>query len=113
MTDSSQKQDIRIPNLPWDRMVDDLGYATPTELTFRQTLISNLQKNFGDEGCVVPSLSSADITVIQNNQVVNPATNVLEYTVKAGTMVYNSTNDTLMVCIYSAGVPTFKTVTVT
>ena len=111
--DNQITQNVRIPNLPIDKMVDENGKATPSEETFRQTLITNLQTNFGNEGCVVPSQSAANITVIQNNQAINVDTGVLEYTCKGGTLLYNTDADSLMVAILSGGIPTFKTVTVT
>ena len=111
--DKQITQNVRIPNLPIDKMVDENGYASPSELTFRQTLLTNLQTNFGNEGCVVPSQTAANITIIQNNQVINPVTGLLEYSCKGGTLIYNTDANSLMVAILVGGVPTFKTVTVT
>ncbi len=101
---------IRIPNLNVGRLVDEKGMATLEEIAFRQTLISSLQQNAGNEGLVAPSQTTANITVIQNNTLPQPSG---EYTCQGGTLIYNSTNDTLMVAILVGGVPTFKTVTVT
>ena len=47
MSASTGDSIVRIPNLPLDKMVDENGRATPSELTFRQTLVSNLQTLFG------------------------------------------------------------------
>lgn len=113
MTDFSQNQTDRIPNLPLDKMVDEQGSATPTELTFRQTLVSNLQLLFGAEGCVVPSQSAANIATIQANTVINPATGLPQATTQAGTLLYNTDANSLMVAILVGGLPVFKTVTVT
>lgn len=98
---------IRIPNLPTGPLTKQDGYPTDDELVFRQTLVSSLQANFGSEGCVAPSQSSTNITAIQNNVLPNG-----QYSCAPGTIIYNSTNDTLMVSILVAGVPTFKTFTV-
>lgn len=101
---------IRIPNLNVGKIVDEKGMATLEEIAFRQTLITSLQQNAGNEGLVMPSQSAANILVIQNNTLPAPSG---EYTCQAGTFVYNTTNDTVMVAILVAGVPVFKTVTVT
>lgn len=114
-----QAQQIRVPNLPLGAMVDDNGNATAGESIFRQTLIRSLQQNFGNEGLVAPSQLNTTapndaVMVIQNNQVVNQATGELQYTCQGGTLIYDSTNNNLLVCILDgSGVPTFKKVTVT
>ena len=97
---------IRIPNLPNGQIVDEKGMPTDDELTFRHALISQLQANFGSEGCVVPSQSAADIATIVANQLPNG-----QYTCQAGTLLYDTTNDLLKAVIFVAGVPTLKTVT--
>lgn len=100
---------IRIPNLPIGRMVDENGIADRDELTFRETLITNLQRLFGNEGCVFPSLSAADITTIQNN--VDAQGN---YTCAFGTALYNIDANSIMIAINNgSGAPIFKTVTLT
>lgn len=104
---------IRVPNLPTGPMVGEDGMPTDDEITFRQILVTSLQDNFGDEGLVAPSqpndIAPDDhITQIQNNQLPDG-----QYTCQPGTIIYNSTNDTLMVAILVAGIPTFKTFTVT
>ncbi len=110
---------IRVPNLPSGRIVDDNGAPTDDELTFRQGLITSLQQNFGNEGLVAPSQPNAaapndNITQIQNARIPDPITGLPnQYSCAPGTIIYNTTNDTLMVAILVAGVPTFKTVTVT
>jgi hypothetical protein len=114
-----QPQQIRVPNLPLGPMVDDKGNPTASEITFRQTLISGLQQNFGNEGLVAPSQQNTTspnnaVLTIQNNQVVNPATGELQYTCQGGTLVYDSTNNNLLVCILASdGTPTFHIVNVT
>lgn len=114
MTISTSENAVRIPNLPLGQMVDENGNATPSELTFRQTLLTNLQKNFGDEGCVIPIQTTANITTIQNNQAINNETGVLGYTCGYGRFIYNSDTNTIMVSVDNGlGVPVFKTVTLT
>lgn len=104
---------IRVPNLPNGQLVDEDGNATDDELTFRQGLITSLQQNFGNEGLVAPVQDSTNIAIIQNNQLPNPVTGVADqYSCQPGTIIYNSTNDTLMVAILVGGIPTFKTFTV-
>lgn len=123
MTDYSQSSLVRIPNLPLDKMVDDQGRPSPTELTFRQTLVSNLQKLFGNEGCVVPVQSPGNVTLIQNNAVINQSTGVLNYTCQLGTILYSQhptdyTMDKVVIAVrndntYPLTPPVFKTVTLT
>lgn len=99
-------ENIRIPNLPNGKLVDEQGNASDDELTFRQGLITSLQQNFGPEGCVVPTQTAADIAIIVANQLPNG-----QYTCRPGTLLYDSTNDLLKAVILVAGVPTLKTVT--
>ena len=104
---------IRIPNLPNGQIVDDKGNATDDEITFRQALISQLQNNFGDEGCVVPTQAYADMLTIQNHQ-----NDQLQYTCAFGTCLYVPDFDVLGTPTISivfaidngAGVPIFKRV---
>lgn len=103
---------IRIPNLPVGRLVDENGNTTDEEQTFRQTLISSLQDNFGSEGCVVPSQTTDNITKIQNHTVIDQATGNSVYTCKGGTLIYDTDTDELKVAILSGGIPSFKVVTV-
>lgn len=100
---------VRIPNLPLGKLVDTDLNPTDDEITFRHTLITSLQKNFGDEGVVIPTQPTANITIIQNNQ--NQATPP-QYTCQAGTFIYDSDTNSVKVAILVAGVPTFKTVVV-
>ena len=86
-----ERNEVRIPNLPLGKVVDENGMPTAEEQTFRQTLLSALQSLFGNEGCVVPTQSAANITVIQNNQVPAPGTTLgYTYSCAFGTMLYNS-----------------------
>ena len=84
----SDRSEIRIPNLHMGELVDDTGYPTDDELTFRQVLISNLQRLMGNEGLVIPSLSYSNIVkVVTNTQTIGVIT---RYTCAFGTMFYST-----------------------
>ena len=107
---------IRVPNLPTGKIVNEEGYATDDELTFRHTLVTQLQQNFGSEGLVAPTqtnvLAPADldyISQIQNFQLENG-----EYTCGFGRILYDSTNNRILISIDGGGgVPAFMEVTLT
>ena len=83
---------IRIPNLPVGRIVDENGYPTVEEQTFRQTLLTLLQNNLGDMGTVVTSLSQDNINrIVNNTQSMDVPGNspILTYTCPFGTLFYN------------------------
>lgn len=108
------RNEVRIPNLPMGPLVDKDGKATPEEMTFRQALLTLLQTIAGNEGLVMPSQTTDNITTIVNNQQAVPgATPPTTYTCAPGAFLYNSTSDTVQVTVLVAGVPTIKTVTVT
>lgn len=94
---------IRIPNLPMGHIVDETGLPTDDELTFRQVLITNLQRLFGNEGCVLPSLTTSEITSIENN-VNSQGLHTCAY----GTMVYDADVNEVKVAINIGGLPQFK-----
>lgn len=98
---------IRIPNIPSGKVVDENGFASDDEQTFRRVLITSLQNNFGPEGCVVPSQTTAKILTIQNNTYVEPATGNTIYTCQGGTLIYDTDTNQLKVAKLVAGVPTF------
>jgi hypothetical protein len=102
---------MNIPNLPaYSPIVDEQRNRTPVEQVFMQQLITELQQNAGPEGLVVPTLSADQIFMIQNN--VNPQNG--QYTTAYGTIVYNSTANSIMIAINNgSGAPIFKTVTLT
>lgn len=113
MTDTSQQNTI-LPALPLGRIVDENGVATPTELNFRQALLTNLQNNLGPEGLVAPTQSASNITTIQNSQSPDQITGIPVYSCGYGRILYNSTNNSIMISIDNgSGVPVFKTVTLT
>ena len=102
---------IRIPNLPNGEIVNEDGTATDDEQTFRQTLVSNLQRLFGSEGVVLPSLTTDEITIVQNNLLPDGS-----YSCAFGTQIYNKTLGTVVIAVefpLSSGIPVFKTVTLT
>ena len=78
---------VRVPNLPTGQMVDEAGNPVDDELTFRQTLISSLQQNFGEEGLVMPTqyetVTQDYVTQIQNHQNIAG-----QYTCQLGTLLY-------------------------
>lgn len=76
---------IRIPNLPMGKIVDDDGDPTDDELTFRQGLITQLNKLFGSEGAVLPSLTTTQIDTIVANKNAQG-----QYTCAFGTMFYDT-----------------------
>ena len=87
MTTVSDRSVTRIPNLHMGEMVDSNGYPTDDELTFRQVLISNLQRLMGNEGLVIPSLLYADIVKVVNN--VQTIGSITRYTCAFGTLFYS------------------------
>lgn len=107
---------IRIPNLPNGKIVDEEGNPSENEATFRHALISQLQKNFGDEGLVAPTqtnvLAPADlnyISQIQDHQLENG-----QYTCGFGRILYDATNNRILISIDGGGgVPAFMEVTLT
>jgi hypothetical protein len=97
---------LNIPDLPVSPITEEDGNPTPTEYQFRQNLIQSLQSVTSDEGLVPPSQTTANITTIQN--AINDQG---QFTCAPGTLIYNSDTNQLQVCIYVAGVPSFKNVT--
>lgn len=106
---------MNIPNLPaLSPIVDENRIRTPIEQIFMQQLITELQQNVGNEGFVVPGLTAAQITMIQNNKNIQG-----QYTLAAGTIIRNTTAEAInpltaiMISVTTGGVPPvqFKTVT--
>jgi hypothetical protein len=98
---------MNVPDLPVAPLVDKEGKPTAPEMQFRQNLVQSLQTVTSSEGLVPPTQDTANIAIIQDN-----VTNQGVFTCLPGTLIYNTDTDELKVCIYVAGVPTFKTVTV-
>ncbi len=124
MPATPRRDPIRIPNLPLGQIVDDKGMPTDDELTFRQSLVTALQNNMGNEGLVIPQQSQADANTILNHRVENPSNPAtFVYTCQLGTMLYiphatDYTQDKVVIAVrndatYPATPPIFKTVTLT
>lgn len=106
MTTISDSQVIRVPNLPMGQIVNEQGFPTDDELTFRQTLLTNLQRFIGNEGIVAPTQTNTNILSIQNNTNANG-----QYTCAFGTLIYDATNNKLLAAIDDGtGKPIFKEV---
>jgi hypothetical protein len=102
----SERQSIRVPNLPFGKMVDENGHPVDDELSFRQALVGNLQQLFGNNGVAITQHTAADITIIQNNQNQNG-----QYTCQFGTLIYDTDNNVLKVALDNGGgQPIFKTI---
>lgn len=108
---------MNVPNLPAGKIVDENGYPTDQMLTFLQNLVTGLLNNIGDQSFVLPTQTSTQITLIQDNTVPNPSNPnpVFDlYTCQFGTGFYNSTANTIMFCVDNGdGFPLFKTATLT
>lgn len=97
---------MNIPELPVSPITESGDYPSAPETQFRQNLIQALQSVTSDEGLVPPAQTTANITIIQN------AINTQgQFACARGTLIYNTDTDELQVCIYVAGVPTFRNVT--
>lgn len=97
--------EVRIPNLHMGEMVDNTGYPTDDEMTFRQVLITNLQRLFGNNGVVLPSLTTVEIGYVENNVDIQG-----RKTCAYGTMVYDTTVNQVKVAINIGGNPVFKVI---
>jgi hypothetical protein len=111
---TGQKAAIRIPNVSFDKMVDENGFPTTAELMFRETLITQLQDNFGNEGCVVPGQSAANCALIQNHTEIDPVTSTSVPTCGFGRILYDSTNKRILISVDNgSGIPVFMQVGLT
>jgi|ERR1017187_795939 hypothetical protein len=113
-----QNNNVRIPNLPLGKLVDEKGMATPEEQMFRQGLLNLLQTLMGEQGIVIPSQTTANILSIQNYRQPMPgATPDFLYPCQYGTLIYNSDivdqTKSIQVSINNGGSPLFKTITLT
>lgn len=87
------RNEVRVPNLPIGTIVDKEGNPTQEELTFRQSLLSLLQSLIGNEGQVTPSVTTSQLSAIQDNTQLTPIGNsgtsgVSSYTCQWGTGAY-------------------------
>lgn len=115
-----ERNRYRIPNLPAGKIVDEQGFPSADEQMFRQALITLLQNLFGEEGLVMPSQTTTDITTIQNNQETIPSgssgTDITVNTCAFGTMIYDETTGQAKIAVedpLTSGIPVFKVVTLT
>ncbi len=113
-----QSVNVRIPNLPLGKIVDEKGMATPEEQMFRQGLLNLLQTLMGEQGLVMPSQTAATIAAIAAYQQPSQMGNTLTYTYPClfGTMIYATDTGNVMVAVeqpLASGIPVFKTVTLT
>lgn len=76
-----------IPNFVQDKLVDSTGAMTPNWVMFFSQLIDQMQANLSDEGVVIPSQTTANISVIKDH---DPAP-------LNGTIIYDSTTNQLKV----------------
>lgn len=108
----ADEQVVRIPNLPMGHVVDKEGLPTDDELTFRQTLITNLQRLIGNDGVVLPSLTSTQITDLENQKRYEPGILAnAQYSTPFGTLVYDKTTNQIKASIDDGtGKPIFKIV---
>lgn len=100
-----------VPNVPVDPMYEIQNgkiILSAVGKTFFETFINYFMTNFSSEGLVPPSQSAANITSIQNNRLPNG-----NYTCQFGTLIYNSTTNSLMVALNNgSNVPVFHTIMV-
>lgn len=91
--------EIRVPNLNTDKICDEDGTPTDAENYFRNTLITNLQNLFGNNGVVV---SSQPNDVAPNDIIRQIQDNINEfgqYTCAPGTIIYDSTNKRILISV--------------
>lgn len=99
---------MNIPNFVDMQVIDKDGFFTPEWKIIMQNLIQTLQQNASDEGLVAPTQNAANIGIIEANQIPSPTGNL--YTCQFGTLLYDSTANSIRACISNLGVPQFKTV---
>lgn len=118
MTIPEKRQNIRVPNLPVGKWIDEKGQPTDDFLTFMQALIYQLQRNMGNEGLVAPSQNDENITIIQDNKTKPYIGGPESYTCQFGTFIYQTDSSDPLTSVKVAvedptgsGIPVFKTVT--
>lgn len=77
---------MKIPSFINMKIVDEKGYLTDPWAQVFMLLLQQLQVNFSDEGVVIPSQTTANVTRIQNSS-----------TCQVGTLLFNSTTGKLQV----------------
>lgn len=95
---------MNIANLPVTQIVNEEGYATDVELTYRQNINIALQQGIGNEGYRIPGQSASNITkiVAATDPISNPCT-----------LIWDTTNSLLKAIVNIGGAATLKTVTLT
>lgn len=58
---------VFVPTMLRERLVDDEGFLSPAWQNLFEQLLQNMQQAVSDEGFLIPSLSSSDISVIEAN----------------------------------------------
>ncbi len=105
---------IPIMDFRGSKFVNEDGTLSDVAQSFFDLLTTVLIKNIGQEGIVSPTQSVSNITIIQDNQEKNILTVNNVYTCKFGTLIYDSTNNKLVVSLDDGfGVPIFKNVLTT
>jgi hypothetical protein len=101
---------MNIPNIPpYSPVVDEKGFRTSVEQVFMDQLLKELTMNAGPEGLVAPTLDASQIIQVQNNTNIDG-----EFTCQYGTIIYNSTANSMMMAINDGtNKPVFLTVTLT
>lgn len=75
---------MRIPNVPIDKLSSTDGRISPTWAAYFQNLMTQMRLNLSDEGYVAPSLTSAEISQINNTD-------------NVGKILYNTTTQRMMI----------------
>lgn len=105
---------IPIMDFRGSKFVNEDGTLTEVSQSFFDLLTTILIKSIGQEGIVSPTQDSASIALIQDNQVSNVLTGNSSYTCQFGTLIYDSTNNKLIVALDDGfGIPVFKNVLTT
>ena len=98
------------------RIVNEDGTPTQEEQTFRSALLNLLQTIAGTQGLVAPTVTAAEEAVIVagTSVVPSPLGDLTTYTCQYGTIVYNSTANSMRMAVNNgSNQPIFKTVTLT
>ncbi len=102
---------MNIPTLTFGQITDKEGMPTNSEFTFRQNLMTELQKGVGKFYYALPQVTAAEITMLEAATTTSSVGTVV-YTTPFGAAVYNITANTIMFAVDDGtGVPLFKTAT--
>lgn len=83
-----------VPIYNQEEMVKEDRYPTDSFASFMRNLLQNLQIALGDEGFWVPSVTAANITVLEANFAnpaapVDPSSQTVSTGVQAGTLIFD------------------------